>query len=188
MAPISANIRPWRGGDKIYPQHTTMYDHDLKVSMLVRGPGLPQGKTVRGMVRSIGLVPSLRDLLHIDLHGMEFDGRSWLSHVRFGLVEGREAYSEYVFELRGTGVLQSLRSDSAKFIRNLTQGTEEYCDLKNDPLEQANILEQGNADILVPIRRELNRHLFVVTPSTDTFSRCEKDAIAKRLQALGCVE
>ena len=182
------NPIPWRGGEKIYPQHTTMYDHDLKVSLLVKGADLPQGRAVKGMVRSIDLVPSLLDLLDIETHAMGFDGKSWLPHVRSGLAQGREAYSEDVFEPRGTGIVQSLRTDSAKFIRNLTQGTEEYYDLKADPEERANLLDRTDADILVPLRRKLNRHLLAGMPVSDTFSSSEKDAIAKRLRALGYVE
>ena len=182
------NPIPWRGGEKIYPQHTTMYDHDLKVSLLVRGGGLPQGKIVHGMVRSIDLVPSLLDLLNLKPASAEFDGESWLPCVNEGMAQGRNAYSEDVFEPRGTGVVQSLRTDSAKFIRNLTQGTEEYYDLNADPSEQQNILDRADAHTLVSLRKELNRHLLAAKQSPDTFSDSEKDVIARRLRALGYVE
>ena len=36
---------PWRKKGTCYPQHTTMYDHDLHVAMMIKGKDLPQGKT-----------------------------------------------------------------------------------------------------------------------------------------------
>ena len=184
----AANPIPWRGGEKIYPQHTTMYDHDLRVSLLVRADVLPKGTAVRGLVRSIDLVPSLLDLLHIETKDAGFDGESWASDVASGAVRGREAYSEDLFEPRGTGAVQSIRTESTKFIRNLTQGTEEYYDLESDPSERDNRIGDVGQDVLVPLRAKLNRFLFTAAHSSKAFSASEKEAIARRLRALGYVK
>lgn len=179
---------PWRGGEKIYPQHTTMYDHDLKVSLLVRAPGLPHGIVVRGMVRSIDLVPSLLDLLGVEAKDAEFDGQSWIPNVASDSVQNREAYSEDVFEPRGTGIVQAVRTESAKFIRNLTQGTEEYYDLEADPAEQRDIIREIDSEALVALRTKLNQYLFTETGSAKILSSSEKEAVDRRLRALGYVK
>ncbi|MBW2121835.1 MAG: sulfatase [Deltaproteobacteria bacterium] len=117
---------PWREEGKIYPQHTTMYDHDLKVAMIISGPGLPRGRVVRGMVGSVDLAPTLLDLVGISTEQYDFDGTSLLPAIERGEATGREIYSEDLFEPRGDGALQSIRTDGFKFIRNLTLGTEEF--------------------------------------------------------------
>ncbi len=140
------------------------------------------------MVRSIDLVPSLLDLLHIGMEGQSFDGESWLGGVASGTIGGRTVYSEDVFEPRGPGAIQALRTDSVKFIRNLTQGTEEYYDLERDPAERKNIVGAVDSKVLVGMRKELNRHLLSGTATSTPFSDKERQAIASRLRALGYVE
>jgi len=179
---------PWRKEKKKYPQHTTMYDCDLKVAMIIKGEGLPRGKVVKGMVRSIDLIPTLLDLLGISVEEYDFDGLSLLPVIEKGKAEGREVYSEDLFESRGKGALQSFRTEDFKFIRNLTLGTEEYYDLNSDPQEQNNIVEKVEKEKLIGIRKKLNAFLRTQVSAGKVFSKKEKEAIDKRLRALGYIE
>jgi len=179
---------PWRKKGTKYPQHTTMHDHDLKVFMIVKGEGLPGGKTVTGMVHSIDLVPSLLELAGISTEKYEFDGSSLLPIVEEGKACGGEAYSEDLFEIRGEGALQSLRTDGFKFMRNLTLGTEAYYDLKKDPQENNNILGDLDKDIAIDMRKKLNAFLETPVSSGKEFSRKDKEAVDKRLRALGYIK
>ena len=178
---------PWRKKGTRYPQHTTMYDHDLKVAMVIKGEGLPKGRTIKGMVRSIDLVPTLLDLVGISTEEYFFDGLSLLP-----LIEKDEAieevYSEDLFEPRGEGALQSLRAKDFKFIRNLTLGTEEYYDLDSDTQEQNNLMGKIDKEKLITIRKKLNTFLKTQIFEGKTISQKEKEAIDKRLRALGYIE
>lgn len=179
---------PWRKESKTYPQHTTMYDHDLKVAMIIRGQGLPKGKTIRGMVGSIDLIPTLLELIGISTEKYDFDGISLLPAIESGESKGREVYSEDLFEPRGKGALQSIRTENVKFIRNLTLGTEEFYDLTKDPQEKRNIIEEIDRDKAIESRKKLNTFLKGSVSPGKQFSKRKKEKIDKRLRALGYIE
>jgi len=181
-------VPPWRKGGIRYPQHITMYDHDLKVAMIIKGEGLPQGKAIKGMVRSIDLVPTLLDLAGIPIKGYNFDGSSLSPLIKKGEAKGEEVYSEDLFEPRGEGALQSLRTEDSKFMRNLTLGTEGYYDLNSDPQEQNNLIEKADKEKLIAIRKKLNAFLKTQIFKGKTISQKEKEAIDQRLRALGYIE
>jgi len=179
---------PWRKGGIRYPQHVTMYDHDLRVAMIIKGGGLPKGKKVKGMVRSIDLIPTLLDLTGISIEGYDFDGSSLLPIIEKGEAKGREVYTEDLFEIRGEGVLQSIRTDDFKFMRNLTLGTEEYYDLLKDPQEKKNIVNQQDKETIINLRKKLNAYLKTKITTDKEFSQKEKEAINQRLRSLGYIE
>lgn len=179
---------PWRGGGIRYPQHVTMYDHDLKVAMIMKGEGLPNGKKVRGMVRSIDLVPTLLDLVGISTEEYNFDGSSLLPVIEKGEAQGKEVYSEDLFEIRGEAALQSIRADNFKFIRNLTWGTEEYYDLPQDCEEKINVVEKVDKETMVGLRKKLNAYLRSQVSKTQVFSQKEREEINKRLRGLGYIK
>ena len=179
---------PWRKKGTRYPQHTTMYDHDLKVTMIIKGEGLPKGRAIKGMIRSIDLIPTLLELTGISVEQCDFDGNSLLPIIERGEAKGGEVYSEDLFESRGKGALQSLRTENFKFIRNLTLGTEGYYDLNNDPLEQNNLIEKINMEKLIGLRKKLNVFLRTQVASSKAISQKEKEVINQRLRALGYIE
>ncbi len=178
---------PWREKGTRYPQHTTMYDHDLKVAMIIKGEGLPERKKIEGMVRSIDLVPTLLDLAGIPKEGYDFDGLSMLPVIEKD--EAREeVYSEDLFEPRGEGALQSIRTEEFKFMRNLTLNIEEYYNLLKDPQEKNNILDQQDKETIINSRKKLNAYLKTKVTTGKKFSQKEKEIINRRLRALGYIE
>ena len=183
----SAKDIPWREKGTRYPQHTTMYDHDLKVAMIIKGEGLPEGKKVEGMVRSIDLVPTLLDLTGIPKEGHDFDGLSMLPVIEKDEAK-EEVYSEDLFEPRGEGALQSIRTEEFKFMRNLTLNIEEYYNLLKDPQEKNNILDQQDKETIINLRKKLNAYLKTKVTTDKKFSQKEKEIINRRLRALGYIE
>jgi len=182
-----AKAIPWRKEDKRYPQHTTMYDHDLKVAMMIKGGGLPEGKEIKGTVGSIDLVPTLLDLIGISTEKYDFDGSTLLPAIEKGEAKGREIYSEDLFESRGLGAIQSIRTEDLKFIRNLTLGTEEYYDLPKDPQEKNNIINEIDKDKAIELRKKLNVFLKGSVSQGRQFSKKVREKIDKRLKALGYI-
>ncbi|MBA7515451.1 Bifunctional sulfatase/alpha-L-rhamnosidase [subsurface metagenome] len=178
---------PWRKKGTRYPQHTTMYDHDLKVAMIIKGRDLPQGIAIKGMVRSIDLVPTLLDLVGIPVDRYLFDGLSLLPLIEEDGAR-EEVYSEDLFEPRGKGALQSIRTKDFKFMRNLTLGTEEYYNLNSDTQEQDNIVRGIDKEVLIHIRKKLNTFLRTRVTSSKEFSQKEKESVNQRLRALGYIE
>ncbi len=179
---------PWRKEVIMYPQHTTMLDEDLKVVMILKGRGLPEGKTVKGGARSIDLIPTLLDLMGISVEEFDFDGESLLPAIQRGKVEYREGYAEDLFELRGKGALQCIRTDGFKYIRNLSLWTEEYYDLVNDPQEKNNIIEKIDPNTIISLRKKLNVFLSTRVPREKAISQEEIAKINERLRRLGYME
>jgi len=185
---------PWR--DEIYfPQHLTLYDQDLKVPLVMKGKGLPRGKKIKGMVRSIDVVPTLLSFLEIPIENLGFDGINLCPATTKGNAQGlvNYAYAEELFEKRGPGAIQALRTEECKFIRNLTKGSEEFYNLKNDPSEQKNLLPgmrgEEEKKMLENMRGQLNNFLIKTkSGSSAVFSAKEKAEIDSRLRALGYIE
>lgn len=182
---------PWRK-EVTYPQHTNMWDTDLKVALIIKAEGLPKGKKVKGMVRSIDVLPTLLELLGISTN-LSLDGTSLIPFVEKGEASGLVAYAEELYERRGPGALQAIRTDNYKFIRNLSEGTEALYNLKEDPGEQNNILPnvwtQAERKMLRAWREKMNAYLWKTTGLRQAaFSEEEKKRIEDRLRALGYIE
>jgi len=183
------NPVPWRTYKMVYPQHTSLYDTDIRVSLIIKGKDLPQGRKVKGVVRSVDVIATLLDLLEIPRQEMDFDGMSLLPAIEKGETEGAIAYAESLYPGVSHGTLQAFRTDEFKFIRDLTEGKEEYYDIRNDPLEQNNLIEEvrkSKEEQLRDIRKKLNLRLFETRGATMTrLSQEEQEKVRKRMRALG---
>ncbi len=124
-----------------YPQHKTMYDDDLKVPLIIKNSKLKKQK-IDHTVRSLDIVPTLLDLLGLSCNE-KFDGISLVP-----LIYGKElpkliAYSEELFENRGPGKIQAVRTPEYKLIRNITKNQEEFYNLREDPDEKDNLIDSS---------------------------------------------
>lgn len=86
---------------------TTVYDHDLKVAMIIKSEDLPKENIIKGAVCFIDLVPTLLDLIDIPTKGYYFDGISMLPVIEKNEAR-KEVYSEDLFETRNEVDLQSI--------------------------------------------------------------------------------
>lgn len=121
-----------------HPQHKTMYESDLKVPLIIKDKRI-RGRKIDCNVRSIDIVPTIFDLLNIS--GREdCDGISLLPIILEGESLELIAYSEELFENRGAGALQAVRSSQYKLIRNNTKNELEFYNLQTDPNEKINIV------------------------------------------------
>jgi len=117
----------------------------------------------------------------------DFDGQDMLSVINKNKTID-EVYSEDLFESRGKGALQSLRTKDFKFIRNLTLRKEECYDLNSDPQEQNNLFQKTDKEKLIILRKKMNVFLKTKVASGKEFSQKEKEVINQRLRALGYIE
>jgi len=188
-----AKLIPHRSGGIIYPQHMSLHDVNIRVPLIIKDKDLPQGRRVKGMVRSVDVVPTLLDLLEMPREGINFDGIGLLPMIAKGKAEGLTAYAEdlYDYASEEQGSSQAFRSDKFKFIRDLTKWTEEFYDLQADALEQNNLIEnvrKFKEQQLEHLRKKMNV-LLVKTKGTGVdFSKKEKEEIENRLRGLGYME
>ncbi len=176
-----------------YPAHTVPHDTDVKVPLIMKGPGLPTGKRIQGQVRTVDIVPTILDLLKIkpeDHFDHTLDGISLLPVIERGKAEGLEAYIEDVSEHRVYGLQQAMRTDEYKYMRDLREMEEEFYRLELDPEEKCNIFETGKftkweRNLLERWRKEMNMKLWLTVGSYQVLMKDK--SIVERLRALGYV-
>ncbi len=126
-----------------YYDHHGLYEANVHVPLILYWPGkLQEGQRVPGIVQNLDLAPTLLELAGIrDTEGME--GLSLLPSV-FGLRPGN--YDEVYLSEATWQVKRGVRTQDWKFIQALEQDPhggpmQELYDLRTDPEEQRNIIE-----------------------------------------------
>ena len=175
---------------QLFPQHLNLFDVNVKTVLIVSDPELPKGIRVPGQVRSVDLLPTLLEMHDIPDEGFGFDGASWLPAVHQSRAEGRMAYLEslHEWESERNALVQALRTDEFKFIRNMAETTEQFYDLQRDPGEQHNIISQAREprrEELLRYRKILNQKILSWKTSKDRLSETDRQAIESRLRRLG---
>jgi len=147
----------------------TPYEEDIRVPLLVRGPGVPAGRTVDAFVENVDFAPTFADLAgaHLASHP---DGRSLVPLLGGGASGAPDGWRRVVlleqFAFRelpqGTdGILEpseaatieeypshlGLRTPTYKYIERST-GEQEYYDLTQDPDELRNLAGQMDSRFL----------------------------------------
>jgi tetratricopeptide (TPR) repeat protein len=118
----------------------TLYDATLSVPLILRGPGVPRGRTVPGVVSLASLAPTL-----LALAGLppleETDGVDLRARFEGGAAEG-EAYAESLATQldHGWAPLHALRTPRHHYVR---APRPELYDVAADPDERRNLLGDG---------------------------------------------
>lgn len=172
-----------------YPQHKTMYDYDLKVPFIIKSNGLACNKRIKHTVRAIDLAPTLIDLLGLSTN-FSCDGLSLLPLINGGEFEELTAYSEELYEKRGEGSLQAVRTDAYKLIRNITKQKEEFYNLQKDKEEEINIINIPDAEGIKVIEefREIMDNCLGDYKYKATIKKEDKREIEENLRALGYIQ
>jgi arylsulfatase A-like enzyme/tetratricopeptide (TPR) repeat protein len=123
-----------------------VYQSTLHVPLLLRGPGIPPGTTLKGVTRGVDVVPTVLDLLGVaPPAGAAFAGRSLAPSLRAGgALREAPAYAESLMPLLhyGWSDLRTLREGRFKYIQ---APRPELYDLETDPHEAQNLFEaQGS--------------------------------------------
>ena len=156
------------GEHRLRPGKLTAFDTDIKVPLVVTGPGVPAGRTVSAMAENIDLCPSFEELAGAPIPP-SVDGHSLLALMHGKRVPGwpEEVLIEHHgrvhdsrdpdLPVRGSGnppSYEAIRMPHSLYVEYVT-GEREYYDLRRDPFELHNIAAQ-----LAPARlRRLHRAL-----------------------------
>jgi arylsulfatase A-like enzyme len=139
-------------GEHGFWTHGILYEEQLRVPLILAGPGVPPGVEVPETVRLVDLAPTLVDLLALP-GGAAFDGSSLLPQLAppAGPPGGppREVYAEVHHaaedRLGRDTEMYSLRVGRWKYIHRPTSGAHELYDLERDPGERDNVYAPGHA-------------------------------------------
>jgi len=157
--------------------HTkTLYDEVLRVPLIVRGPGVPEGGRVRSLAALIDIVPTVLGLVGID-------PPPGLDGIDLATVWRDDAIPERMLEIEtswidGTLAKRGVRTPSQKLIVNQETGEKEYFDLAHDPAETENLYPHPDAEALERALGERER-----ASSGDAVELSPEDI--ERLEALG---
>jgi len=179
---------PWRKG-QLYPQHRSLYHHDIRVLLIVKGLNASKGQRVKGVVRHIDIVPTILYDLDIPLE-IKFDGINLIPYIEEGEVNDLMAYSEALYDVRPPGAIQSFHTNTHKFIRNLTKGVEEFFRFEMDPKETINMIfnvSDEERKMLVEMRRKMNK-LLIARYEEMELTKKDREEIEGRLRMLGYIK
>ena len=187
-------------GDHSWWTHGVLYQEQIRVPLILAGPGVPSGKRIPTRVRTTDLAPTLLDLLSVSPpDGARFDGLS-LRPLLDGSApsEHRSAYADSLSTItyRFTPTLTDRKDDILfatfegrwKYIHHYRHPEQsELYDLEEDPLEADNLLE-ARPGIAERLRRSLVSKP-VLPASTEPRQPSAADEEAeRRLRALGYVD
>ena len=129
--------------------HGLLYEEQLRVPLILRGPGIPRGKVVAARVRLVDLAPSLAELSGVSVWPGVSDGRSFAPLLR-GVEEERErtVYAEVHHDaqdfLGRDAQMYALTLDRWKYIHRPASGRHELYDLAEDPGELENLYREDH--------------------------------------------
>jgi arylsulfatase A-like enzyme len=129
-------------GDKFLP-----YEESLRIPLIVRGPGVPAGKTVRGQVANIDFAPTLVDLANARA-GRKMDGLSLLPTIgnhrkrpnRAIEIEALQPLFEGDIPVNGWDrPYKGVRTDRYTYVVYKETGEQELYDRRKDPHQLRNV-------------------------------------------------
>jgi arylsulfatase A-like enzyme len=129
-------------GDKFLP-----YEESIRVPFIVRGPGVPAGKTVHGEVSNIDFAPTLLDFARAR-SGRTMDGVSLLPTIRHRRPPPNRAYeleapaplfAGNIPQNRWDRPYKGVRTNRFKYVVYSESGDQELYDLRSDPYELHNL-------------------------------------------------
>jgi len=133
----------WLGDHGLILKGPMHYEGLLQVPMIVRGPGIPEGKTVDEPVSTLDLGPTFCDYAGteplLDQHG-----ESLRSLIEKEDVEREFALNEWELLPTRAGValsLRTVRTKTHKMTIDLNSGAGELYDLQSDPGETTNLFD-----------------------------------------------
>ena len=118
-----------------------MYENSIKVPFLASHPGaIPEGVAQPAMASGYDFMPTLLDYLDLPLpEGRKYPGRSFLAALKGESDAARDnvvIYDEY-------GTTRMIRTDEWKYVHRYPNGPNELYDLRNDPDERDNLVDDN---------------------------------------------
>ena len=157
----------------------TLYDATLSVPVVLRGPGVPEGRTVPGVVSTASVCPTLLRLAGLAPNA-ESDGEDLVARAESS-TGGGEVYAETLATQldHGWAPLYALRTPEHHFVR---APRPELYDVRDDPREVRNLLPDAPRPEAAALDAAIARHLARGTP----LRAASLDAETKeQLRALG---
>jgi arylsulfatase A-like enzyme len=157
------------GQYRLRPGKQTAFDTDIRVPLVVTGPGVPAGRSIRAITASIDLAPTFAQLARTGLpRGTDgismlplWHGRvpaSWPTAVLIEHHHPRYSLDDPDRQTVPDGVpptYEAIRTPNALYVE-YAGGATEYYDLRTDPHELNNLAATASRTVLGPLRHALH--------------------------------
>ncbi len=176
-----------------------VFDEQLRVPLVIRGPGLAAGTEIEEQVALLDLAPTVLDLVEVPIPGT-FQGRSLLPAVAGGGEAGEAPVFAEAMHSGGRrsrmGIqdrfrVMACRTPAWKLISDDEGPREELYDLAHDPGERQDLIAQRR-DVADSLRQLLREHEELVRRAAASYEGARGERIAdgdedvrRRLAALG---
>ncbi|MFL3656443.1 MAG: sulfatase-like hydrolase/transferase [Opitutales bacterium] len=129
----------WGKGNGTYPQN--MYDSSVKVPFIVSHPRcVREGVVESGLFSHYDFFPTLIDYLGLENYAIDgLPGRSFAALLKGNDLSRRDnvvVFDEY-------GPVRMIRSRDSKYVHRFPEGPHEFYDLKADPGETTNVIDEA---------------------------------------------
>ncbi|MBN1278118.1 MAG: sulfatase-like hydrolase/transferase, partial [Deltaproteobacteria bacterium] len=110
-----------------------LYEHSMKVPLIIAGPGIPEGEISDALVYLFDLFPTLSELCSVSLP-VNIDGKSLMP-----IITGESDHIRKTLFTAYRNTVRAVRSDKWKLIRYPERNYSQLFDLEKDPLELNNL-------------------------------------------------
>jgi N-acetylglucosamine-6-sulfatase len=146
----------FHGEHRIASEKVLPYEEAARIPLIVRGPGVPRGRTIDQLVSNIDWAPTIVDAADAKPWRL-MDGSSLLGVMKDPRrVSGREIVLENGVGANGVPMFRALRNERYVWIDHKTTGEYELYDLLRDPHQLRNL---EDLDSYEPIRTALAKRL-----------------------------
>ena len=166
-----------------YTHGVFLYESTMHIPLIIAGPGIPQGQVVQQQVRSIDIMPTVADFLHVS-PGDKVQGTSLWPLLTSGKeVPSHYSYMETLYPKTSMGwsELRGMRTDQWKMI---AAPKPELYRLDEDRLEKQNVKDRYPADA-----DHLEKKIWEVAGPPGSLGKLERqpvdDETLRQLQSLG---
>ena len=181
-------------GDRLHGH--TIYQHQVRIPLILSGPGVPRGRTVAAAVRSIDIAPTILEILGIrsvpKSEGVSLlpliEGESEIPSSEFVFIEERTWGNVYVLK----GIIRNSRwklilTEKSKFLEEGEEGKFELYDLAADPEELKDLIGE-KPEIFEALKERFDWYTDYVERNRVHTERREQDAdTLQQIKALGYI-
>jgi N-acetylglucosamine-6-sulfatase len=160
------------GEHRLVAGKDTPYEEDLRVPMVIRGPGVPEGARIDAMALNVDLAPTFADIAGIEPPAF-VDGRSFLPLLadpaqpwrRSFLIERRQLEEQFITLAEQQGMtaeqldphayVDGLRTAEWSYLE-YGSGERELYDVVQDPYQMQNLISEAAPTLLANLAERLD--------------------------------
>lgn len=148
------------GAHRLYLGKDAVYENSIRVPLIVRGPGVPAGRTIDYFALNIDLAPTLVEMARAQAPADFMDGRSLYPLLGTNPLPTSSWRSDFLVEhwtdtSEGLPTWHGVRARDRVYVEYERSGEREFYDLQRDPHQLQNQAPSTPAATLEPLQARL---------------------------------